>query len=83
MYAVNMRSWITFGGAMLGGALGGLYFGLLSVKSLMLGGTGSLLDLPFYVEEGTLNMLHTCIGIFIAYVISAVFAYMLMRRKAQ
>ncbi|GGH46839.1 hypothetical protein GCM10008014_09750 [Paenibacillus silvae] len=83
MYAINMRSWVTFGGAMLGGALGGLYFGLLSVKSLVLGGTGSLLDLPFYVEEGTLNMLHTCIGIFIAYVISTLFAYMLMRRKVQ
>ncbi|PYE49742.1 PTS transporter subunit EIIC [Paenibacillus barcinonensis] len=83
MYAVNMRSWATFGGAMLGGAFGALYFGLLSVRSLVIGGTGSLLELPFYIEEGTLNMLHTCIGVGIAYVISAVFAYMMMRRKMQ
>ncbi|WP_405153474.1 PTS transporter subunit EIIC [Paenibacillus sp. FSL K6-0108] len=82
MFAVNMRRRASFYAAMLGGAVGGLYFGLLSVKALVIGGTVSLLDIPFYIEEGTFNMLHTCIGICIAFVGSGALAYWMAGRTA-
>lgn len=82
MFAVNMRRRASFYAAMLGGMVGGLYFGLLSVKALVLGGSVSLLDIPFYIEEGTFNMLHTCIGVCIAFVGSGALAYWMGGRKA-
>ncbi|MEC0124468.1 PTS transporter subunit EIIC [Paenibacillus pabuli] len=82
MFAVNIRRRASFYAAMLGGAAGGLYFGLLSVKTLVIGGSGSLFDIPFYIEEGTSNMLHTCIGVCIAFVISGGLAYWMAGRTA-
>ncbi|MGC5773984.1 PTS transporter subunit EIIC [Paenibacillus pabuli] len=82
MFAVNIRRRASFYAAMLGGAAGGLYFGLLSVKTLVIGGSGSLFDIPFYIEEGTFNMLHTCIGVCIAFVVSGALAYWMAGRTA-
>ncbi|WP_339306404.1 PTS transporter subunit EIIC [Paenibacillus sp. FSL R5-0519] len=82
MFGVNMRRKASFYAAMLGGAVGGLYFGLLSVKTLVIGGSGSLFDIPFYIEEGTFNMLHTCIGVCIAFVASGALAYWMAGRTA-
>ncbi|WP_440111460.1 PTS transporter subunit EIIC [Paenibacillus sp. QZ-Y1] len=82
MFAVNMRRRASFYAAMLGGAVGGLYFGLLSVKVFVISTSVSLLDIPFYIEEGTFNMLHTCIGVCIAFVVSGVLAYWMAGRTA-
>ncbi|QOS80470.1 PTS transporter subunit EIIC [Paenibacillus sp. JNUCC31] len=82
MFAVNMRRRAFFYAAMLGGMVGGLYFGLLSVKALVIGGSVSLLDIPFYIEEGTFNMLHTCIGVCIAFGGSGALAYWMAGRTA-
>ncbi|MFX3646705.1 MAG: PTS transporter subunit EIIC [Paenibacillus sp.] len=75
LYAVNMRKRSSFCAALLGGAVGGLYFGLLSVKAFAIIGNPGLVSLPLFIEEGSLNLLHTCIGVVIAFGVSGVLTY--------
>ncbi|WP_413407715.1 PTS transporter subunit EIIC [Paenibacillus amylolyticus] len=75
LYAVNMRKRSSFYAALLGGAAGGLYFGLLSVKAFAMVGNPSLVSLPLFIEEGSLNLLHTCIGVVIAFGVSGGLTY--------
>ncbi|WP_186327830.1 PTS transporter subunit EIIC [Paenibacillus xylanexedens] len=75
LYAVNMRKRSSFYAALLGGATGGLYFGLLSVKAFAMVGNPSLVSLPLFIEEGSLNLLHTCIGVVIAFGVSGGLTY--------
>ncbi|WP_411735245.1 PTS transporter subunit EIIC [Paenibacillus sp. M2] len=75
LYAVNMRKRSSFYAALLGGAAGGLYFGLLSVKAFAMVGNPSLVSLPLFIEEGGLNLLHTCIGVVIAFGVSGGLTY--------
>lgn len=75
LYAVNMRKRSSFYAALLGGAAGGLYFGLLSVKAFAIVGNPSLVSLPLFSEEGSLNLLHTCIGVVIAFGVSGGLTY--------
>ncbi|WP_336765132.1 PTS transporter subunit EIIC [Paenibacillus sp. USHLN196] len=75
LYAVNMRKRTSFYAALLGGAAGGLYFGLLSVKAFAMVGNPSLVSLPLFIEEGSLNLLHTCIGVVIAFGVSGGLTY--------
>ncbi|KOY15812.1 PTS transporter subunit EIIC [Paenibacillus xylanivorans] len=81
MYAVNMRKRASFYSALLGGAAGGLYFGLLSVKAVALGGSGSLLDIPLFMEAGSLNLLHVCVGLVISFCVSGVFTYWMIGKE--
>ncbi|WP_339297608.1 PTS transporter subunit EIIC [Paenibacillus sp. FSL R5-0623] len=70
MYAVNIRKKASFYAALLGGAAGGLYYGLVSVKSFVFSESVSLLGIPFFMETDSLNVLHTCIGMVIAFCVS-------------
>ncbi|WP_091013649.1 PTS transporter subunit EIIC [Paenibacillus amylolyticus] len=81
LYAVNMRKRSSFYAALLGGAAGGLYFGLLSVKAFAMVGNPSLVSLPLFIEEGGLNLLHTCIGVVIAFGVSGGLTYWMAGRK--
>lgn len=81
LYAVNMRKRSSFYAALLGGAAGGLYFGLLSVKAFAIVGNPSLISLPLFEEEGSLNLLHTCIGVVIAFVVSGGMTYWMAGRR--
>lgn len=81
MYAVNMRKRASFYSALLGGAAGGLYFGLMSVKAVALGGSGSLLEIPLFMEEGSLNLLHVCVGLIISFCVSGVFTYLMLGKE--
>ncbi|MFE6076886.1 PTS transporter subunit EIIC [Paenibacillus sp. NPDC057886] len=81
MYAVNMRKRASFYSALLGGAAGGLYFGLLSVKAFAVGGSGSLLEIPLFIEEGSLNLLHACVGLIISFSVSGVFTYWMIGKE--
>ncbi|MGW7158067.1 PTS transporter subunit EIIC [Paenibacillus taichungensis] len=81
MYAVNMRKWASFYSALLGGAAGGLYFGLMSVKAVALGGSGSLLEIPLFMEEGSLNLLHACVGLIISFCVSGVLTYWMIGKE--
>ena len=80
-YAVNMRRKSSFYAAILGGAAGGLYLGLLSVQAFILVGGLSLLELPMFVEEGSLNLLHAIVGVVIAFTVSCVLTYILYGKK--
>ncbi|MEO2257568.1 PTS transporter subunit EIIC [Paenibacillus amylolyticus] len=75
IYAVNMRKRSSFYAALLGGAAGGLYFGLLSVKAFAMVGNLGLTSLPLFIEEGSLNLLHTFIGVVIAFGVSGGLTY--------
>ncbi|PIH58681.1 PTS transporter subunit EIIC [Paenibacillus sp. LK1] len=81
MYAVNMRKRASFYSALLGGAAGGLYFGLMSVKAVALGGSGSLLEIPLFMEEGSLNLLHACVGLIISFCVSGVLTYWMIGKE--
>ncbi|MGN7414082.1 PTS transporter subunit EIIC [Paenibacillus sp. SAF-068] len=81
LYAVNMRKRSSFYAALLGGAAGGLYFGLLSVKAFAMVGNPSLISLPLFMEEGSLNLLHTCIGVVIAFAVSGGLTYWIAGRR--
>lgn len=81
MYAVNMRKRASFYSALLGGAAGGLYFGLMSVKAVALGGSASLLEIPLFIEVGSLNLLHVCVGIMLSFCVSGVFTYWMLGKE--
>jgi PTS system beta-glucosides-specific IIC component len=81
MYAVNMKRRAAFGSALLGGAAGGLYIGLFSVKAVAFGGGLSLLEFPLLLDEGTPSLLQGMTGIILAYVFAAALAFWLLGRK--
>jgi len=83
MYAVNMRRRAAFVSALAGGAVGGLYMGLLKVKTFALGSTLGLLELPLWIEEGSLNLLQGLVGMALAFVSAAALAFWLLGRTVQ
>lgn len=82
IYAVNMRRMASFGAALIGGAIGGLYFGIVSVKSFALSESASLLGITSFMEDGPLNLLHTCIGLLLAFAVSGALTYWLGGRAS-
>ncbi|CAH1205815.1 MULTISPECIES: PTS transporter subunit EIIC [Paenibacillus] len=83
MYAVNMRRRAAFVSALAGGAVGGLYMGLLKVKTFALGSTLGLLELPLWIEEGSLNLLQGLVGMALAFVSAGALAFWLLGRNVQ
>lgn len=83
IYAVNMSKRIAFYSALLGGGIGGLYMGLTSVSiSVISGGFGSLFEIPLFIEEGSLNVLHACIGLALSFVVAGALTYWLTGRQS-
>ncbi|MGR6545156.1 PTS transporter subunit EIIC [Paenibacillus tundrae] len=84
IYAVNMSKRIAFYSALLGGGIGGLYMGLTSVSiSVISGSFGSLFQIPLFIEEGSLNVLHACIGLAVSFVVAGALTYWLTGRQAK
>ena len=84
IYAVNMSKRIAFYSALLGGGIGGLYMGLTSVSiSVISGGYGSLFQIPLFIEEGSLNVSHACIGLAVSFVVAGALTYWLTGRQAK
>ncbi|WP_145408317.1 PTS transporter subunit EIIC [Paenibacillus xylanexedens] len=84
IYAVNMSKRIAFYSALLGGGIGGLYMGLTSVSiSVISGGFGSLFEIPLFIEEGSLNVLHACIGLAVSFVVAGALTYWLAGRMSK
>ncbi|MEO2206665.1 PTS transporter subunit EIIC [Paenibacillus pabuli] len=81
IYAVNMRRRASFYAALIGGAIGGLYFGIVSVKSFALSDSAGLLQIPAFMEDGTLNVIHACVGLVVAFVVSGALTYWLTGRS--
>lgn len=83
LYGVNMRFKTPLISACVGGAVGGLYMGLLKVKNYG-GGSPGLLTLPGYIGgDGFTDLLNACIGLAIAFVIAFVLSFVLYKDKAE
>lgn len=81
LYGINMRFKTPLISACVGGAVGGLYMGLLKVKNYG-GGSPGLLTLPGYIGgDGFTDLINACIGLAIAFVIAFVLSFVLYKDK--
>lgn len=79
LYGVNMRFKTPLYSAMAGGAVGGLFMGIMRVRNYS-GGSPGLMTLPSYIGGDSLRDLYlACIGAAIAFVISFVLSYILFK----
>lgn len=79
LYGVNMRFKTPLYSAMAGGAVGGLFMGIMRVRNYS-GGSPGLMTLPSYIGGDSLRDLYlACIGAAIAFVISFVLSYVLFK----
>ncbi|MGM9926439.1 MAG: beta-glucoside-specific PTS transporter subunit IIABC [Bacillus sp. (in: firmicutes)] len=74
MYGVNMRMKKPFIGALLGGAIGGAYFGVFGVAAYIIGGNGGLPGIPVFIGP---TFVHALIGMAISFVAGTVITYFL------
>lgn len=66
LYGVNLKTKVGLYASMIGGGLGGLFFGIFSVRRFATGSPG-LLTLPVYIGgESMANFLYACIGVAIS-----------------
>lgn len=79
LYGVNMRFKTPLYSAMAGGAVGGLFMGIMRVRNYS-GGSPGLMTLPSYIGGDSLRDLYlACIGAAIAFVISFALSYVLFK----
>ena len=75
LYGVNMKNRSALIAAIIGGASGGLFMGILSVRNYA-GGSPGLLTLPGYIgDRGFYDIMYAAIGALIAFVISFAISY--------
>ncbi len=74
LYGIGFRYKRPFIAMAIGGFCGGLYAGIMHVGTYVMGATNFLAVLG-YVSGGTSNMINGCIGVVIAFVVSAVLTY--------
>lgn len=72
MYGVNMRLKKPFVGALIGGAIGGAYYGVFGVASYIIGGNAGLPGIPVFLGG---SLIHALIGMAIAFVAGTVVTY--------
>ncbi len=79
LYGVNMRFKTPLYSAMAGGAVGGLFMGIMRVRNYS-GGSPGLMTLPSYIGGDSLRDLYlACIGAAIAFIISFALSYILFK----
>ena len=72
LYGVNLRTKVGLYASMIGGGVGGLFFGIFGVRRFATGSPG-LLTLPVYIGGETMtNFLYACMGVAISITISFV-----------
>ncbi|MCD8052117.1 MAG: hypothetical protein LUE89_10635 [Clostridiales bacterium] len=74
LYGIGFRYKRPFIAMAIGGFCGGLYAGIMHVGTYVMGAT-NFLSVLGYVSGGTANMVNGCIGVVIAFVVSAVLTY--------
>ncbi|MFB7139047.1 beta-glucoside-specific PTS transporter subunit IIABC [Gottfriedia sp. NPDC056225] len=72
MYGVNMRLKKPFIGALVGGALGGAYYALMSVKLFVIPSNAGLPGIPFFIGS---TFVYALIGLPIAFIGGTIAAY--------
>lgn len=81
LFGINMRFKTPLYSSMIGGAVGGLFIGLMGVKRFASGSPG-LMTLPVYIgEDGFSNLLFACIGAGIAFAVSFAVSFFLYKEK--
>lgn len=79
LYGVNLKTKVGLYASMIGGGLGGLFFGIFSVRRFATGSPG-LLTLPVYIGgESMANFLYACIGVAISIVGAFIVALILYK----
>ena len=79
LYGVNLKTKVGLYASMIGGGLGGLFFGIFGVRRFATGSPG-LLTLPVYIGGETMaNFIYACIGVAISMVVAFIVAYVLYK----
>lgn len=83
LYGVNMRFKTPLISACIGGAAGGLFMGIFTVKNYG-GGSPGLMTLPGYIGGDSLrDLMLACIGAAIAFVIAFIISFILNKDKEE
>ena len=83
LYGVNIRLKTPLYASMIGGAIGGLFMGLVGVRRFGAGSPG-LMTLPVYLGGETMsNFFFACIGVVISFVIGFIVSYILYKEKEE
>ncbi len=79
LYGVNLKTKVGLYASMIGGGLGGLFFGIFGVRRFATGSPG-LLTLPVYIGgESMNNFFYACIGVVIAMVAAFIVAFVMYK----
>ena len=79
LYGVNLKTKVGLYASMIGGGLGGLFFGIFAVRRFATGSPG-LLTLPVYIGgESMANFFYACIGVAISIVVAFIVALILYK----
>ena len=79
LYGVNLKTKVGLYASMIGGGLGGLFFGIFSVRRFATGSPG-LLTLPVYIGgESMSNFFYACIGVAISIIGAFIVALVLYK----
>lgn len=83
LYGVNLKTKVGLYASMIGGGLGGLFFGIFGVRRFATGSPG-LLTLPVYIGGETMtNFYYACIGVVIAMVVAFIAAFVMYKDKKE
>lgn len=74
MYGVNMRLKKPFAAALIGGAAGGAFYGMMGVASYIVGGNAGLPSIPVFIGP---TFIYAIIGLVIAFAAGTAAAYLL------
>ncbi len=75
LYGVNLKTKIGLYASIIGGAIGGLFYGIFGVARYATGSPG-LLTLPVYIGGDSMsNFYYACIGVVIGIVVAFIIAY--------
>lgn len=80
LYGIGMKYKRPLYCAMIGGALGGLYAGLMHVKQWAYG-TSTVFALPVYIGEDN-SFIHICIAVAIAMIVAFVLSFLTFKDPA-
>lgn len=78
MYSINFKYKAPMIAAMIGGAVGGLYVGIMHVKMYVIS-TGSIFGIAAYISEDPMNVVNMAIGLVIGTVVTAVLSFILYK----
>lgn len=83
LYGVNLKTKVGLYASMIGGGLGGLFFGIFGVRRFATGSPG-LLTLPVYIGgESMNNFFYACIGVVIAMVVAFIAAFAMYKDRKE